>query len=133
MPAHAEELARRVLDALSREDVEGFAGLLHPRVRIHTARGVREGPDEARRWASRAYAHLVRRYAVDDVRMHGERVLVLARVQYLWRESGELGDESRVAIILRFRGGRMSCWRLYEDPLEGLEALRRRASEDGSR
>jgi hypothetical protein len=48
---------------------------------------------------------------------------VLAHVQYLWRETGELGDSSPVAIVLTFREGKLSRWHVYETWEEGLEAL----------
>ena len=38
-------VARLILDALGRGDVEAFARLLHPEVEIHTARGIRDGTE----------------------------------------------------------------------------------------
>lgn len=122
MPSRNSELARRVLDALSRGDAEGFGALAHPGIEIHTARGVRRGREEAVAWAARGYEHLQRRYVIDELRESGERVVALARVQYVWRESGEVADESLVAIVLDLESGKLRRWRLFDDPIEALDA-----------
>lgn len=118
-------LAREALEALSRGDSRRFAGLVHPDVEIHTARGVRRGRDAAREWASRGYEHLERRYVIEDMHVAGGDVLVDAQVQYLWRESGEIGDSSPVAVVLRFEDGRLRRWRVYDDRAEGLKVFAR--------
>lgn len=116
-------LAREVLEALSRGDVDAFVAIVHPEVEIHSARGVRRGREQAAEWASRAYDHLERRYEVEEMHVAGERVLVLAQVQYVWRESGEVGDSAPVAVDLAFEQGKLRCWQLYEDQAEGLKVF----------
>ena len=116
-------IARSVLDALSRGDIEEFARLVHPEVEVHTARGVRCGAEEAREWASNVYDHLDRRYEIDEMHVAGTDVLVLADVQYVWRESGEIGDSTPVAVAMCFADGRLRRWRVYDDPREGLKVF----------
>lgn len=123
--------AREVLEALSRGDSEGFARRVHPEVEIHTARGVRRGADEARDWASSTYDHLERRYEIEEMHVAGEDVLVLAQVQYVWRESGEVGDSTPVAVAMRFVGGKLRSWRVYDDPDEGLKVFTREVESRG--
>ena len=123
-PAEASTgLARRVLESLGRGDVDAFARLLHPDVEIHTSRGVRRGTQEAREWASRTYEHLERRYEIEEMHVAGGTVLVLAHVQYVWRESGEVGDSAPVAIALEFDQGKLRRWELHEDPALGLKVF----------
>jgi len=43
-------------------------------------------------------------------------VRVRAELQYLWRESGRVGDSSQVLIELGIREGLISSWRLRDDP-----------------
>jgi hypothetical protein len=43
-------------------------------------------------------------------------VLVHAELQYVWRESGVVGDSSRVAIELGIRDGLISSWYLLDEP-----------------
>jgi ketosteroid isomerase-like protein len=117
------EVARRLLAVLGAGDVEAFRELIDPQVEIHTERGVRHGVDEAVRWAARKFEHLQRRYVVDEIQEAGDRVVVLARVQYVWRESDEVGDEWLLGLVLEFRHGKLRRWRLYDDPIEALEEL----------
>jgi ketosteroid isomerase-like protein len=124
-------LARRVLDALGRCDVDDFAALLHPDVEIHTARGVRHGSDEAIAWARSAYDHLDRRYEIEELHVAGERVLVVAQVQYVWRESGEIGDSTPVAIAIDAENGKLRRWRVFDDPAEGLKVFARHVESPG--
>ena len=117
------EVARRILEAISEGDVDGFVALLDPDVEIQTQRGVRRGRDEVARWARSKFEHLERRYEVDEVHTAGTRVVVLARVQYVWRETRKVGDESLVGIVLDLREGQLLRWRLYDDPMEAHEEL----------
>jgi ketosteroid isomerase-like protein len=117
------EVARRLLAAISAGDADSFVELLDAEVEIHTQRGVRRGRDQVARWARTKFDHLERRYEVEEVHEAGETVVVLARVQYVWRESGKLGDEWLIGIALDFRDRRLLRWRLYEDPMEALEEL----------
>lgn len=117
------EVARRILKAISEGDVDAFVALLDPDVEIQTQRGVRRGRDEVARWARSKFEHLERRYEVDEVHTAGTRVVVLARVQYVWRETRKVGDESLVGIVLDLRDGKLLRWRLYDDPMEAHEEL----------
>lgn len=110
-----EELARRVLDALARDDAEAFGELAGDEIEIHTARGVRRGHAEAVAWAANKYDHLQRRYAVDEMRPLGpDGVLVLGHTEYVWKQSGEVADASPIEIEMRFRGDRLAEWRFRE-------------------
>jgi ketosteroid isomerase-like protein len=104
------ELARQVLEALSHGDVQGFAAVVHPEIEIHTARAVHRGGDAAEHWARKAYEHLERHFAIDRLDERDDRVLARVRVQYVWRESGLVGDEEPIAIELRFADGKLVRW-----------------------
>ncbi|HSJ17337.1 MAG TPA: nuclear transport factor 2 family protein [Solirubrobacterales bacterium] len=117
------DLTRRLLAALSAQDADAFAELVDPQVEIHTQRGARVGRDEAKRWARRRFAHLERHYDVDEVRESGNKVVALVRVQYVWRESGKVGDEWLHGLALELRNGKLLRWRMYDDPIEALEEL----------
>ena len=117
------EVARRILEAISEGDVDAFVALLDPDVEIQTQRGVRRGRDEVARWARSKFEHLERRYEVDEVHTAGTQVVVLARVQYVWRETRKVGDESLVGIVLDLRDGKLLRRRLYDDPMEAHEEL----------
>jgi hypothetical protein len=108
------DLAREVLGALSDGDISLFATLVHPDIEIRTARGVRRGADQAEEWALKRYEHLERRFAIDELRVDGEQVLALVRTQYVWRDSGLVGNEEPTAIELAFKDGKLIRWEFRE-------------------
>jgi ketosteroid isomerase-like protein len=112
-PSNAQ-LARQVLGALSRGDVPGFGTLIHPRIEVHTARGVYRGPEEAQEWARKRFEHLDRHFAVDRLEESGDEVTAEVRTQYVWRDSGLVGDEEPVTIHMRFAGGKLVRWEYRE-------------------
>jgi len=108
------ELARQVLAALSRGDVPAFAALVHPDIEIQTARGVYRGDDAAEEWAQKRYEHLERHFAIDRLEAQGDAVVARVRTQYVWRESGLVGDEEPAVIELAFVDGKLIRWAFRE-------------------
>jgi ketosteroid isomerase-like protein len=108
------ELARQVLAALSCGDLSGFGALVHPEIEIHTVRGVYRGPDEATEWAQKRYEHLERHFAIDGLDVRGDEVVARVRTQYVWRDSGLVGDEEPAVIDLAFRDGKLVRWEFRE-------------------
>jgi hypothetical protein len=90
--------------------------LVHPEVEIRTERTVHRGRDAAMKWAQKVFDHLVRRYVPVEIEETDSGVLVHAELQYVWRESGNVGDSSRVAIELGIRDGLISSWYLLDEP-----------------
>jgi hypothetical protein len=90
--------------------------LVHPEVEIRTERTVHRGRVAAMRWAGKTFDHLVRRYVPIEIEEMPGGVLVHAELQYLWRDSGEEGDSSRVAIELGIRDGLICSWYLVDEP-----------------
>jgi hypothetical protein len=89
---------------------------VHPEVEIRTERTVHRGREAAMEWAGKAFDHLVRRYLPLEIEEAPYGLLVHAELQYVWRESGEIGDSSRVAIELGIRDGLISSWYLIDEP-----------------
>jgi ketosteroid isomerase-like protein len=108
------DLARQVLAALSHGDVPGLAALFHPDIEVHTARGVYRGMDAATEWARKRYEHLERQFVIDGFEGHGDEVVARVRTQYVWRESGLVGDEEPMTIRLRFADGKLVRWEYGE-------------------
>jgi len=90
--------------------------LAHPDVEIRTERKVHRGREAAKKWSGKAFDHLVRRYRILDIEPTPSGVLVHAELQYVWRESGKVGDRSRVAIELGISDGLISSWYLLDEP-----------------
>jgi hypothetical protein len=113
----SEELARRFLAALSDCDRGAVGRLVHPEVEIRTERTVHRGREAAVAWAGKEFDHLIRRYVPIEIEQTDSGVfLVHAELQYVWRESREVGDSSRVAIELGIRDGLISSWYLVDEP-----------------
>ena len=90
--------------------------LVHPEIEIRTERTVHRGRGAAMEWAGKVFDHLVRRYVPLEIEDTPSGVLVHAELQYVWRESGAVGDSSRVAIELGIRYGLISSWYLIDEP-----------------
>ena len=90
--------------------------LVHPEVEIRTERTLHRGRAAATEWAGKTFDHLVRRYVPVEIEETPSGVLVHAELQYIWRESDEVGDSSRVAIELGVRDGLISSWYLVDEP-----------------
>ena len=127
------QVVRDAVDALGREDPEAFGALVHPNVDIETARGIHRGREAAIEWASKRYDHLVRRWAVEEIREAGDRLLVLGCVQYVWREGEGVGDETPTAIGFELERGQIRAMRIYESVEEGLGKFVVAPAEGGAR
>jgi hypothetical protein len=91
-------------------------GLVHPEIEIHTERTVHRGREAAIAWSGKAFDHLVRRYRPVGIEETPDGVCVHAELEYVWRESGKVGDSSNVRIDLGIRDGLISSWRLEDEP-----------------
>ncbi len=90
--------------------------LVHPEVEIRTERTVQRGRRAAIEWSGKTFDSLDRRYVPTSIERTDTGVLVHAQLQYIWRESGEVGDRTTVAIELGIRDGLISSWFLLEEP-----------------
>jgi len=90
--------------------------LVHPEVEIRTERTVHRGSDAAVAWSGKVFDHIIRRYVPIVIEHRPDGVLVHAELQYVWRDSEEVGDTSRVAIELGIRDGLISSWYLLDEP-----------------
>jgi hypothetical protein len=59
---------------------------------------------------------------LDQLLEADDQVVVLARRQMRWRETGELADETPQAALLTYRMGKLSRWQLFPDPEQALLA-----------
>ena len=90
--------------------------LVHPEIEIRTERTVHRGRTAAIEWSGKVFDHLMRRYVPVEIEQTESGVLVHAELQYVWRDSAEVGDTSKVAIELGIQDGRISSWYLLDEP-----------------
>ena len=131
--ATPEEIVRLVLEAMADRDGDRLRALLAEGVTIRTQRGLREGPDEVLAWARKGYDHLDKRIVLERLEPEapasepgagGEAwFLGIARVEYVWRETGEVGDASPVFLVVGLRDGLLARFELHEAVEDARAAL----------
>lgn len=112
--------------AFNDEDLDGFVALLDPAVELQTARGLREGREEARAWATRnPGGGLGQRLVLEVVREddRGVHAVALIRKQWWWRETDEIAHDDPEAALFTFDDGLISRWQPFEDRDEALALL----------
>jgi ketosteroid isomerase-like protein len=125
------DLARRFYEAFNAQDIDAFAAALHPEVELQTARGVREGIDEARAWATKSpIGELDQRVVVDEVREAGRHVLASIRRQWRWKDRDDLASEDEAAVLFSFRDGLICRVQPFADRGEAIALLDRLAGRE---
>lgn len=119
----AQELIALAVEAISDSDPARLRPLLAPEVEVVTGRAIHRGPDAAATWSQKRYEHLDRRYVIDHVEPSGRGWLVSARVQYVWRESGEIGDSSPAFLAFEVDDSRITALSLHDERPQALDAL----------
>lgn len=126
MSAASEELSlqiRLLLEAVNDRDLARLRALVPPDFEVVTGRAVHAGAPAVLAWAGRAYEHLERRYAVDRIEPVGSGYLALGRVQYVWRETDEVGDSSPIVFSFELERGRLRRMTLHDDESSARDAL----------
>jgi hypothetical protein len=114
-----EEIVRLALEAISDRDPARLGPLLAPQVTIRTGRATHEGMDAALSWARKGYQHLDRRYVLTRLvplqAEGGGGFVGEGRVEYVWRESGEVGDSRPAFFAIELQGGLIVRLELHDD------------------
>ena len=114
--SEAGDVVREFVDAFNAEDLERLIATLTDDIEIQTSRGLVEGHDEVRRWASRNPAgYLHQRLVLDDVVEKGAHAVATVRRQWFWRHTGQVGDEQRMFYVATMRDGQICRWQPFED------------------
>ena len=115
------DLATAVVTAVNSRDPKRLSALLHPDAEVRTGRSIRSGAAEVLSWADKSYDHLDRRYAVAAIKTSGDRILLAGNVEYVWRESGVVGDSAPIALTMAFDGDLLRSLRVDDDPEAALD------------
>jgi uncharacterized protein len=123
-----EQLARQVMDALSRRDLPRMIELTDPDVEWRSffaelgEGGVYRGHEGTRRYIDDlGDAWETVRAEVDDGLSVGDLALLVGRIHYRGRGSG-VETESPAGWVLRFRKGRVIYFRAFREPEQALAA-----------
>jgi hypothetical protein len=110
-----EQLVRLALEAIGDGAPERLRPLLGQEIEIRTARGRHRGIDAALTWAGKGYDHIQRRFELDRLEPIGDGLLGTGRVEYVWLESGKLGDSSPAFMAIRRSEGMLTGLSLHDD------------------
>jgi uncharacterized protein len=128
MSQETVELARQVMDALSRRDLEGLIAFADPEIEWHSffaelgEGGVYRGHDGTRRYINDLNdAWEIVRADVDDGVGVGGVVVLIGRIHYRGKGSGA-ETESPAGWMLKFRNGKVLRFRAFREPEQALEA-----------
>lgn len=127
-PGENLELARQTMEALGERDAERLIGLSDPDVEWHSLfamgeDGMYRGHDGARRYMSDlSDAWEIGRADVDDALGIGDVAVLVGRIHYRGRGSG-VESETPVGWMLKFREGKLICFRAFREPEQALEAV----------
>jgi nuclear transport factor 2 (NTF2) superfamily protein len=118
-----EEAVRAFIDAFNAEDLDALVATLTEDVEIQGSRGLVEGRDEAREWATRRPSgHLNQRLVLEEVTDYGAHALATVRREWAWRESGQVADTHRIYYVATMRDGLIARWAPFETKTQALEA-----------
>ena len=121
-------LAREVMNALSRRDVPRLIALADPEVEWRSffaigEGGVYRGHDTTRRYLNDLDdAWEIVRADVDDALGVGEVAVLVGRIHYRGKASG-VETESPAGWMLKFRDGKVVCFRAFREPEQALEGV----------
>ena len=117
------EAVARFVDAFNAEDLNALASVLTPDIEVQSSRGLVEGHDEVRRWATRnPNGYLNQRLVLDDVTVEGVHAIATIRRQWFWRHSGQVADEQELFYVATLRDGLICRWQPFEDHDGALQA-----------
>ncbi len=116
-----ESLVREFYDAFNVQDLDRFVATLHPDVELQTARGVREGREEARAWATKdpggglEQTMMLTEVLADS---RGAHAVALYTKRWCWREDGSVARDDDMAALFTVRDGLIARWQPFESPDE---------------
>jgi ketosteroid isomerase-like protein len=123
------ERASQVLDAIARRDLKSVIALTDPEVEWHSFfaelgdEGVYRGHKGTRQYMRDLNdAWEIMRADVDKTLGVGEVAVLIGRIHYRGRFSG-IETETPAGWMLKFRNGRVVCFRAFREPEHALEVL----------
>jgi uncharacterized protein len=123
------ELARQVMEALGKRDLSALLDSADPEVEWHSffaqlgEGGVYRGHNGTREYMrDLGDAWEIVRADVDDAIAVGDVAVLIGRIHYRGKGSG-IETETAAGWMLKFRGGKVICFRAFREPEETLERV----------
>jgi ketosteroid isomerase-like protein len=115
------QAVRDFFQGFNEQDLDLFLASLDPEAELHTLKmGQIQGHEAARHWATRPPGGLQQRIVVEDLLQSGDRLVALARQQWLWEGTDEIAEDNEVAAVFSLRNGRIVRWQPFPDRAEAL-------------
>ena len=111
-------LAEEFIRAFNERDLDSFVASLYPEIKIHAARGVRTGIEEARAWGTRAPGGVQQLIEAEEFLTADDRVVAMVVREWWWDEGepeGEMAGADVMAWGFEIRDGRIASWRSFDD------------------
>ena len=115
-------------EAFNRRDIGGLLALLDPEIQFEPQQAALQGTYFGHQGVGEWLRDLAEHYDPEsghihltDVRDLGDSILAIGTLRFTGKASG-IQTEVRVAVVARFRNGRMSYFKDYGDKAEALEA-----------
>jgi ketosteroid isomerase-like protein len=123
VPRGLTDSALEFVRAFNEGELDAFNRVLHPDVEIHSNRGLKEGRDAARAWATRAPGGVQQTVEPGRSAESDCEVLLEIRRHWHWEEDGSHAATDEMAWLFGFRDGLVSSWRPFEDREEAIRAF----------
>ena len=115
-------------EAFNRRDIAGLLALLDPEIQFEPQQAALQGTYVGHQGVGEWLRDLAEHYdpesghiRLTDVRDLGDSILAIGTLRFTGKASG-IQTEVRVAVVARFRNGRMSYFKDYGDKAQALEA-----------
>jgi hypothetical protein len=121
------EAVQAFVDAFNAEDLDALESTLTEDIEVQGGRGLMEGRDEVREWATRKPSgELHQRLVVDGLEERGAHVIADLRRQWVWMRGGapsdKVADEQVLFYVATIRDGLIARWAPFERREDALRA-----------
>jgi hypothetical protein len=117
------EAVTAFIEAFNAEDLDGLVATLTDDVEIQASRGLVEGHEEARSWASRApTGELGQRLVLEKVTEHGRHAIATVHREWAWRDEDEVADVERIFYVATMRDGLICRWAPFTEREDAMRA-----------
>ncbi len=118
-----EKTVRAFVSTFNRSELDAFVELLDPEVRIHGMKGLSEGRDEARAWATKTPGGVQQTVLVESCEQAGDRILLEIRRDWRWEENDELAYSDELGWLFELKEAKVLSWRPFQNKEEARAAF----------
>ncbi len=118
-----EKTVREFVSTFNRSELDAFVELLDPEVEIHGMRGLSQGREEARAWATKKPGGVQQTVLIESCEQSGDRILIEVKREWRWEDGGELAYTDELTWLFELKDALVASWRPFEDRAEARAAF----------